>query len=80
MPRRTKSANQRLVERARKVTTESDKQEWRAAWVRVYLAVKASDGGLIQAERARVAMLQANVDELSVAEAERLALAAGGAL
>jgi len=40
----------------------------------VYRAVKAAGGGLAESDRARVAMLQANVDGRSIEEATTLAI------
>ena len=76
MARRTKSPEQKLVERARKGMTTQEMDAWRAAWLRVYRAVKAAGGGLAESDRARVAMLQANVDGRSIEEGVTLALAA----
>lgn len=65
-----KSERDRLAAKARKMTTEAQKAEWRAAW----LALQLPDGA--DHDKARETMLRALVDGKSIKEAERLALVA----
>ncbi|MGJ5032435.1 hypothetical protein ACQR1I_36745 [Bradyrhizobium sp. HKCCYLS2038] len=57
-----KSARDRIAAKARRATTEAQKAEWRAAWLRVV----AAGGGT---EQNREAMLRALLDGKSVDEA-----------
>jgi hypothetical protein len=65
-----KSARDRLAAKARKMTTEAQKAEWRAAW----LALRLPDG--VDYDAARETMLRALVDGKTIAEAIAEAIAA----
>jgi hypothetical protein len=66
-----KSERDKIAAKARKITTESDRAEWRAAWCRVFERL----GENVDSEIAREAMLRALVAGKTIAEAETLAFA-----
>lgn len=66
-----KSARDKLAAKARKMTTEAQKAEWRVAFTRVCNVLP--DGA--DTETAREAMLRALVDGRTIEEAERFAIA-----
>lgn len=69
MARPVKSERDKIAAKARKMTSEADKAEWRAAWLRLLPRLPAD-----RSDVAREVMLRALVDCKSIAEAEEIAL------
>lgn len=71
MARQVKSERDKIAAKARRITSETEKAEWRAAFCRVFDWL----GKDADTETARETMLRALVEGKTITEAERLAFA-----